>query len=94
MRKIKKGEKLDALHQNMVTRLRARDDGGRHEMFMSVVPAHASGIEANENRASFLTSMSEEKVTLVDQNVQTGVFAERLDASLSEAKHHNHEPDQ
>jgi hypothetical protein len=68
----------------MVTRLRERDDGGlgRHEMFMLVVPAHASGIEANENRASFLTSILEQKVTLVDQNIQTGVFAEQIDASF------------
>ena len=96
MRKIKKGDKLDALHQDMVSRLRARQDGGlgRRELFTAIVPAHAAGVEANEDKASSLTSMSGQEVTLVDQNAKTRVLAERFGAYSGTGKHHIRVPDQ
>jgi IS605 OrfB family transposase len=96
MRKLKKGDKLDALHMDMVASLRTRGDGGlgRRELFTMVVPAHVSGVEANEGKASLLTSASGQEVTLVDQNVPTGVLAERIGAYSGRGTPHIREPDQ
>ena len=96
MRKLKKGDKLDALHMDMVASLRTRGDGGlgRRELFTMVVPAHVSGAEANEGKASLLTSAPGQEVTLVDQNVPTGVLAERIGAFSGVGKHRIREPDQ
>lgn len=96
MRTLKKGDKLDVLHQNMVSSLRTRHDGGlgRRELFAPVVPAHVSATVANADSASSPTSVAEQKVTRVDQNADCRVFAERIDANFSGKRTGDGEPDQ
>jgi len=102
MRTLKKGDKLDALHENMVASLRTRDDGGlgRRELFMPVVPAQVSGAMANEDiawsqdHAPSPTFAPGQEVTRVDQNVPTGVLAERVDATYPNGEQRKRQPDQ
>lgn len=84
MRNIKKGQKLDELHKNMVTRLRARNDGGlghRGNRAAVVVPTHAAGGIANEDAVCPATLPPGQEVTRVGKNPLVGVLAERSDAS-------------
>jgi Putative transposase DNA-binding domain len=83
MRTIKKGEKLDALHKNMVVGLRSRDDGGLGPLASSrrVVAAHVSAAMANDSAGASasdgLTLGAEQNATGAVENARKGIIAER-----------------
>jgi IS605 OrfB family transposase len=92
MRTIKKGDKLDALHKDMVAGLRSRDDGGLGPLAFSrrVVAAHASAATANDlNGASAsggLTVAAGQEATFAAENARKGVLAERSGRIFSKAQ--------
>lgn len=94
MRTLKKGDKYDVLHQNMVARLSARDDDGlgRKVLYLPVVPAHVSEPRCMTGGLQLSLDL-EQKVTFVEQNASMGVFAARLDAKpareVRENQHQN-----
>lgn len=81
MQRIGKGDKLAPLEQDMVARLRSRDDGGlgplqAGKVGSGFVAAHASAVEANEGLVP-LTSAAGQEVTHGTENAGDRVFAER-----------------
>jgi hypothetical protein len=91
MRTIKKGDKLDALHRDMVAGLRSRDDGGLGPLASSqrVVAAHVPATVANDlNGASAsggLTVAAGQEATIAAENARKGVLAERSGRISSKA---------
>lgn len=84
--KVKKGDKLDALHKNMAAALsKRRDDGGLGLLAASAVggfvAAHASATEPYESEApqgvEVLNSDAGQEITDAAKNVRKDVFAER-----------------
>lgn len=96
MRTIKKGDKLDALHRNMVEGLRTRDDGGLGPLAdrQRVVAAHASANAAyDSNGASasgeLTASAGQDANPSATENSRTGVLAERSGRIFSDAQRPN-----